>query len=92
MAAKMQRLESMRIPGNLDYGRIQNITMEAREKLNKIQPENLGQASRISGVSPSDLSVLMVMLKKGERRHETAPDKPRDVSRETISATAPSNT
>jgi tRNA uridine 5-carboxymethylaminomethyl modification enzyme len=64
MVAKMQQLESWCIPPDFDYGRQDNITMEAREKLNKIQPENLGQASRISGVSPADVSVLMVMLKR----------------------------
>ena len=83
MAEKMQRLESWRVPADFDYHRIQNITMEAREKLSKIRPENLGQASRISGVSPSDVSVLMVLLKRGKGRSTAAPDKPRDVSRET---------
>ena len=92
MASNMQRLESWRIPTGFDYNEVRNITMEAREKLDKIQPENLGQASRISGVSPSDVSVLMVLLKKGEMQHKTPHDKPRDVSRETISAgVAPEN-
>jgi tRNA uridine 5-carboxymethylaminomethyl modification enzyme len=68
MVEKMQQLESWCIPPEFDFGAVQNITLEAREKLAKIQPENLGQASRISGVSPSDLSVLMVMLKKGGGR------------------------
>jgi tRNA uridine 5-carboxymethylaminomethyl modification enzyme len=62
---KMEQLESMPLPNELDYQAIQNITMEAREKLGRIRPENLGQASRISGVSPSDVSVLMVMVKSG---------------------------
>ena len=53
--------------------------MEAREKLAKIQPETLGQASRISGVSPADISVLMVLLKKNGNGPQ------RNVSRETIS-------
>ena len=83
MVLKMQRLESCRIPSGFDYTQVRNITIEAREKLEKIQPENLGQASRISGVSPSDVSVLMILLKKGEKRDETLHDKPRDVSRET---------
>ncbi|MDX1741200.1 MAG: hypothetical protein R3178_07905, partial [Rhodothermales bacterium] len=47
---------------------IDNITMEAREKLSRIQPENLGQASRVSGVSPADISVLMVLLKRAGAR------------------------
>ncbi len=62
---KMEQLESMPLPDGLDYHAIHNITMEAREKLGRIRPENLGQASRISGVSPSDVSVLMVMVKSG---------------------------
>lgn len=62
---KMEQLESMPLPDELDYHAIQNITIEAREKLGRIRPENLGQASRISGISPSDVSVLMVMVKSG---------------------------
>ena len=65
MVEKMERLEAMPIPRSLKYSSLSNITMEAREKLDKIQPSNLGQASRISGVSPADISVLMVLLKKG---------------------------
>ena len=53
----------MRLPPDLDYFKMTNITIEARQKLSKIKPENLGQASRISGVSPSDVSVLMIYLK-----------------------------
>ncbi|GIV58796.1 MAG: tRNA uridine 5-carboxymethylaminomethyl modification enzyme MnmG [Rhodothermaceae bacterium] len=64
MVEKMSRLEAWSIPPGFDYHAVTNITMEAREKLSKIQPENLGQASRISGVSPADISVLMVLLKK----------------------------
>jgi len=64
MVARMAKLESFPIPKNIDYSRLDNLAMEAREKLNKIQPENIGQASRISGVSPADISVLMVLLKK----------------------------
>lgn len=65
MIQKMEQLESLRVPAHLDYAAIQNITMEAREKLARIRPENLGQVSRVSGVSPSDVSVLMVMIKSG---------------------------
>ena len=64
MVKKMERMESWRIPSDFNYQSIDNITIEAREKLSKIQPDNLGQASRISGVSPADVSVLMVLLKK----------------------------
>ncbi|MEM1269522.1 MAG: tRNA uridine-5-carboxymethylaminomethyl(34) synthesis enzyme MnmG [Bacteroidota bacterium] len=64
MVAKMEQLESWSIPTGFDYDAVSNITMEAREKLGKIRPDNLGQASRISGVSPADVSVLMVMLRR----------------------------
>ena len=64
MVNKMAELESWFIPGGFDYHEVTNITMEAREKLSKIRPDNLGQASRISGVSPADISVLMILLKK----------------------------
>ncbi len=64
LVRKMVQLESWLIPSGFDYASVSNITMEAREKLSKIQPDNLGQASRISGVSPADISVLMVLLKK----------------------------
>ncbi|MDA0378422.1 MAG: tRNA uridine-5-carboxymethylaminomethyl(34) synthesis enzyme MnmG [Bacteroidetes bacterium] len=65
MIQKMGQLEDLRLPDRIDYRAIQNITMEAREKLDRIRPQNLGQASRISGVSPSDVSVLMVMVRSG---------------------------
>ena len=65
MAQKMQSLERYRVPSSFDFGAVQSITLEAREKLAKIQPETLGQASRISGVSPADVSALMVLLKRG---------------------------
>ncbi len=64
MVRKMERLEAWAIPDAFDYTAVDNITMEAREKLTKIEPDNLGQASRISGVSPADVSVLMVLLKR----------------------------
>jgi tRNA uridine 5-carboxymethylaminomethyl modification enzyme len=71
---KMEQLESWRVPADFDFGGVTNISLEAREKLAKIQPQNLGQASRISGVSPADLSVLMVLLKRhrGSKRVEVA--------------------
>jgi tRNA uridine 5-carboxymethylaminomethyl modification enzyme len=65
LASQMEKLESWRIPEDFEYAEVTNITMEAREKLDKIRPDNLGQASRISGVSPADVSVLMVLLKRG---------------------------
>ena len=53
-----------RSPDGFDFASVTSITMEAREKLAKIRPDTLGQASRISGVSPADVSALMVLLKR----------------------------
>lgn len=61
---KAQKLEERTLPENIDYSYIKGLRLEAREKLNAIRPENLGQASRISGVSPADIAVLMVYLVK----------------------------
>ena len=61
-ADKLQRLENIKIPSNFDYSQLKSLSSEAREKLQKIQPISISQASRISGVSPSDISVLLVFL------------------------------
>jgi len=61
-AAKLGRLEDFKIKDGIDYHLIPSLSMEARQKLSKIKPATLGQASRISGVSPADISVLMVFL------------------------------
>lgn len=61
-ADKIKRLDSIRINGRFDYSQITSLSFEARQKLNRIQPDTLGQASRIPGVSPSDISVLLVLL------------------------------
>lgn len=58
------KLEKFRIPDNIDYMRIEHISSETKEKLNKIRPKTLAQASRIGGVKPADISVLMVLLDK----------------------------
>ena len=60
----MLRLENKLIPKDFDYSEIHGLRLEAVEKLNKIRPENIGQASRISGVSPADVSVLLIYLSK----------------------------
>lgn len=60
---KMEKLEDLKIPLNFDYLKMKTISTEGKEKLNKIRPRSIGQASRISGVSPSDISVLLVYLK-----------------------------
>lgn len=62
--AELQKLENKLIPDGIDYSKIEGLRLEARQKLNKIRPLNLGQASRISGVSPADITVLMVYLFK----------------------------
>ena len=61
-ADKLNRLEDVRIPENFDYDKIKSLSFEAREKLKKIKPASVSQASRISGVSPSDVSVLLVHM------------------------------
>ena len=59
-AEKMHRLEEIVIPANFDYNAMQSLTIEARQKLSRIRPETIGQASRIPGVSPADINVLLI--------------------------------
>lgn len=67
--ALMRKMESKKLPEDLDYSTIRGLRLEAAEKLNKHKPENIGQASRISGVSPADASVLAVWLEQKGRSH-----------------------
>lgn len=69
--ARMEKIENRRLPENLDYTLITGLRNEAKQKLNKIKPLSVGQASRISGVSPADISVLLVYLEQ-QRRQEGA--------------------
>lgn len=68
--AEMRRLEAKKLPDTIDYDCIDGLRLEAREKLTRVQPENIGQASRISGVNPADISALLIYLEvlqgKGE--------------------------
>ena len=67
LAAKLDRLEDKIIPPNVDYHALKNLRVEAREKLSTVKPRSIGQASRISGVSPADISVLLVWLETAMR-------------------------
>ena len=69
-AERMIRLEKKRLPQNIDYMKVDNLRLEARQKLNQIKPATLGQAARISGINPSDLQVLAVYLKRGDLVNE----------------------
>jgi tRNA uridine 5-carboxymethylaminomethyl modification enzyme len=74
--AKLKGLEDKQIPRWLDYAKVPSLRTEARQKLSKIQPATLGQASRISGVSPSDVGILMIWMRQG------APPPPEPVEQE----------
>lgn len=63
-ADKLKRLENYKLKSDFDYSNLKSLSIESREKLNKIKPETIGQASRISGVSPSDISILLIHLGK----------------------------
>jgi len=62
MASKLNRLDELKIPADLDFWQLKSISAEAREKLTAVRPATIGQASRISGISPSDVSVLLIYL------------------------------
>ena len=64
---KLRQMENRRLPENIDYGSIRGLRLEAVEKLNRIRPETVGQASRISGVNPADVNVLLIYLEKESR-------------------------
>ena len=61
-ADKLQRLDKIHIPADFDYQSLQSLSTEARQKLSRIQPKTIGEANRIPGVSPNDISVLLVFM------------------------------
>jgi tRNA uridine 5-carboxymethylaminomethyl modification enzyme len=65
--SKLQALDSQCIPDWIDYDSIKVMRYECREKLKRIRPESIGQASRISGITPADISILSVMIKRGKK-------------------------
>lgn len=71
---QVRKLEKKLLPKNINYSTIDGLRLEAREKLNKIRPENIGQASRISGVSPADISVLIIYLASLKNKTEVIAD------------------
>jgi len=62
----MKKLEDKKIPSDIDYDAIHGLATEARQKLNKVRPISIAQASRISGVNPADISILLVYIEQGK--------------------------
>ena len=66
----MRRLEAKKLPQGICYDEIEGLRLEAREKLSRVQPENIGQASRISGVNPADISALLIYLEVWQSKQQ----------------------
>ena len=69
---KFKRLENLKLDADIDYNEIKGLRTEAKQKLNKIKPESIGQASRISGVNPADISVLLIWLEQRKKKNNVA--------------------
>ena len=69
-AEQMKRLEKRLLPPDLDYSTVKGLRLEAQEKLNRVKPLNIGQASRISGVNPADISVLLIRMSGNEENND----------------------
>jgi len=67
---KFKKLETKKLKEDIDYEKIKGLSLEARQKLNKHKPTSVGQASRISGVSPADISVLLIYLEQNKKDQE----------------------
>ena len=65
---RFKKLEKKALPTEIDYEELKGLSLEARQKLNKFKPVSVGQASRISGVSPADISVLLIYLEQNSRK------------------------
>jgi tRNA uridine 5-carboxymethylaminomethyl modification enzyme len=65
---QFKKLESKKIPYNIDYDKVEGLRREAREKLKEVLPASIGQASRISGVNPADITVILLHLEKQRRK------------------------
>jgi tRNA uridine 5-carboxymethylaminomethyl modification enzyme len=66
---KFKNLENKKLPSDFDYEKITGLRIEARQKLNEFHPLNIGQASRISGVTPADISVLLVYIEQNRKNN-----------------------
>ncbi|MGX9358214.1 tRNA uridine-5-carboxymethylaminomethyl(34) synthesis enzyme MnmG [Mycoplasma sp. 128] len=69
-AAKMKRLEELKIPEDIDYFKVENLAYEAKEKLSRVRPTTIGQASRISGINPADIQMLMFHMDQKRKKNE----------------------
>ena len=59
-------MDAIKLPKDIDYDSIANLSIEGRQNLNKVRPQTMGQASRVSGIHPADLSILAMMMKKND--------------------------